>query len=253
MLERAASQGLGVPVRVFDARTGRRRAVGWLVLLGLAVLVLAPASVLYLRAGRFWIGILAASVGAAYLVLAVRILLRAGLREDRPVVYLFGGGLVYAGTGRAVAYRWDDLSAVTVAGVRGGSRGRTRWRFTVTAEGGRDLPLDDGLPDVRRLGDVVVAEVTARAVPRLTAVVRSGGTARLGAFEVGPDGIGKDGQLVPWPAVRDVSMANGLVRVGSADGVRELTALAAHTPNAVALVELCARLATARARDRPVR
>ncbi|MEV5571069.1 DUF6585 family protein [Spirillospora sp. NPDC052269] len=251
MLERAAAHGLGAPVRVFDARTGRRRAIGWLVLLGLAVLVLAPASVLYLRAGRFWIGVLAASVGAAYLAVAVRILLRARLRGHWPVVYLFGGGLVYAGTGRAVAYRWDDLSAVTVAGVRSGTRGRTRWRFTVTAVGGRDLPLDDRLPDVRRLGDVVVAEVAARVVPRLTAVVRSGGTVRFGAFELGPDGIGKDGQLVPWPAIRDVSMMNGLVRVESVDGVRELTALAAHTPNAVALVDLCARLATAR--ERPVR
>ncbi|MEV4254153.1 DUF6585 family protein, partial [Spirillospora sp. NPDC049652] len=129
-------------------------------------------------------------------------------------------------------------------------RGRTRWRFTVTAEGGRDLPLDDRLPEVRRLGEVVVAEVTARVVPRLAAVVRGGGTVRLGAFEVGPDGIAKDGQQVPWPAVRDVAMANGLVRVDVADGGRELTALAAHTPNAVALVELCARLAMAR--DRPV-
>ncbi|RMI43495.1 hypothetical protein EBO15_16235 [Actinomadura harenae] len=240
-----------MPVRVFDARIGRRRAVAWLVLLGLAVLVLAPASVLYLRAGRFWIGVLAASVGIAYLAVGVRILVRAGLREHRPVVYLFGGGLVYAGTGRAVAYRWDDLSAVTVAGVRSGQRGRTRWRFTVTAEGGRDLPMDDRLPDVRRLGDVVVAEVTARVVPRLAATVRSGGTARLGAFEIGPDGIAKDDRLVPWPAIRDVSMANGLVRVDAAGGVQELIALAAHTPNAVALVELCARVAVAR--DRPVR
>lgn len=250
MLERAAAHGLGVPVRVFDARTGRRRAVGWVVLLGLAVLALAPASVLYLSAGRFWIGLLAALVGVAYLALAMRILLRAGFRENRPVVYLFGGGLVYAGTGRAVAYHWDDLSAVTVAGVQTGSRGRTRWRFTVTAEGGRDLPLDDRLPEVRRLGDVVVAEVTARAVPRMTVIVRSGGTVRLGAFEIGPDGIGKDGQHVPWRAVRDVSMTNGLVRVNSMDGVQDLAALAAHTPNAVALVELCARVAMAR--NRPV-
>ncbi|MEV4253410.1 DUF6585 family protein, partial [Spirillospora sp. NPDC049652] len=117
MLERAATHGLGVPVRVFDARIGRRRAVGWLVLLGLAVLVLVPASALYLAAGRFWIGLLAASLAVAYLALAVRILLHAGLRERMPVVYLFGGGLVYAGTGRAAAYHWDDLSAVTVAGV----------------------------------------------------------------------------------------------------------------------------------------
>ncbi|RFU42549.1 hypothetical protein DZF91_06160 [Actinomadura logoneensis] len=250
MLERAAAHGLGVPVRVFDARTGRRRAVGWLVLLGLAVLVLAPAAALYLRSGRFWIGLLAASLAVAYLALAVRIALRAGLRERMPVVYLFGGGLVYAGTGRAVAYHWDDLSAVTVAGVRTGARGRTRWRFTVTAEGGRDLPLDDRLPDVRRLGEVVVAEVTARVVPRLAAAVRGGETVRLGTFEVGPEGVAKDGQQVPWPAVRHVSMMNGLVRVETIDGGRELTALAAQTPNAVALVELCARLAAVR--DRPV-
>lgn len=250
MLERAAAHGLGVPVRVFDGRVGRRRAVGWLVLLILAVLVLAPAAASYLVAGRIWIGVLAAAVAVGYLVLAVWILLRGGLRERRPVVYLFDGGLVYAGTGRTAAYHWDDLSAVTVAGVRGGKRERTRWQFTVTAQGGRDLPLDDRLPDVRSLGEVIVAEVTARVVPRLAAVVRSGGTVRFGAFEVAQEGVCKDGQWVPWSAVREVGMGNGIVRVSTVDG-RELTALAAHTPNAVAFVQLCAwKPAT---RDRPVR
>ncbi|MFC4913347.1 DUF6585 family protein [Actinomadura gamaensis] len=251
MLERAAAHGLGVPVRVFDGRSGRRRAIGWVVLLVLAVLVLAPAAGLYLAAGRFWIGVLAAVVAVLYTAVAGRIVLRAGFREQRPVVYLFDGGLVYAGTGRTVAYHWDDLSAVTVAGVRDGTRGRTRWRFVVTAEGGRDLPLDDRLPDVRRLGEVVVAEVTARVVPRLAAIVRGGGTVRFGAFSVDMEGVGKDGQVVPWAAVRDVGLVNGLVRVSTAGGSPELTALAAHTPNAVALVELCAW--TPAARDRRVR
>ncbi|WP_067475750.1 DUF6585 family protein [Actinomadura hibisca] len=243
--DQASAHHLGDPVRAFDARPGRRRALAWLILLGLAGIVLVPAAAVYLAAGRLLLGVPAALLAVGYLGAVGWILSRGVLRGRGIVVTLHQGGLAVTGSGRSDVYLWDDLSAVTVSGVQRARHARTRWRFTVATTRGGTLEFGDELPDVRLLGETVVAEVTARVVPPGLAALEAGRAVRFGPFTVSPAGVGKEGQRVPWPALRDVVIANGVVTVRSADGVRELSALTGHTPNAVALAELCRRTRTA--------
>ncbi|MFG2006708.1 DUF6585 family protein [Spirillospora sp. NPDC048911] len=255
VLEEAEARRLGDPVRAFDARAGRRRALAWMALLGLAGVWLVPAAVVYLADGELWLGVPAAVLALAYLGVVAWILWRAvsrgALRSDRLMgVHLFSYGLVVAGArrkgdgggGAYVAYRWDDLAAVTTSGVQRVAHGPTRWQFTVTVADGRQIILGDELPGVRELGEAIVAEVTARVVPRALGMVQAGDTVRLGPFAVSSEGIEKEGERVAWPAVREVGIDNGMVFVRTLDDLGQLASVAALTPNAVAFVELCHHL-----------
>lgn len=159
--------------------------------------------------------------------------------------------------GDAGAFAWDDLVSVTVSGVHlwggapasssgstlgaGGSgpAGGTRWRFTVVSSDGRVLRFGDELPGVRALGEVISAEVTRRAVPRHLASVKAGEAVRLGPFTVDLDGVEKDGQRVPWQAVREVGIGDGLVTVRSYGARPDLAAVAGHMPDALPFTLLC--------------
>jgi hypothetical protein len=155
-------------------------------------------------------------------------------------VYLFTDGLVLdGGGGRRSAYLWDDLVSVTASGVRHPGRKRTRYRFTVTAKAGEQISFGDELPDVRELGESLTAEVSHRVLPDYFDRVEAGGSVRIGPFEVGRDGIRREDETVPWPAVDEVDIDNGVVVVRTHDGVQTLTAIASQVPNAIAFVKLC--------------
>ncbi|WP_395987666.1 DUF6585 family protein [Actinomadura sp. 9N407] len=161
---------------------------------------------------------------------------RGGYRS----IYLFTGGLVLdEGGGRRSAYLWDDLVSVTVSGVRHADRKRTSYRFTVTAADGGQIRLGDELPDARELGENVTTEVAQRVLPGYVERIEAGENVRVGPFEVGQDGIRREDELVPWPAVDEVDIDNGMVVVRTHDGVQSLSAIASQVPNAVALIKLC--------------
>ncbi|MDL4821000.1 DUF6585 family protein [Actinomadura opuntiae] len=171
-----------------------------------------------------------------------------------------GEGSCGAGGGAdAEAFGWDDLASVTVSGVQTrdgapappgratgsprtgvpGAVGGTRWRFTVATSDGRMLRFGDELPGVRMLGETVAAEVTRRAVPRYLAAVKAGEAVRLGPFTVDLDGVEKDGQRLPWQAVREVGIDGGLLTVRGYGGYPDLTAIAGHMSDALPFTLLC--------------
>jgi hypothetical protein len=292
----AEPPGLGEPVRAFDARPARRRALTWLAALAAAVAVLVPLAVAAFLSGRAWLG-------APLTVIAMGCAAAAGwiagwgiVWKRAPVVHLYTGGLLVSpppaggatstsahrargdahgegdtwgghtphGTlaargpgGDAAVFVWDDLVSVTVSGVHLGGRapasssgstlgaggsgpaGGTRWRFTVVSSDGRVLRFGDELPGVRLLGETIAAEVTRRAVPRHLAAVKAGETVRLGPFTVDLEGVEKDGQRVPWQAVREVGIEDGLVTVRSYGGRPDLAAVAGHMPDALPFTLLC--------------
>ncbi|WP_433147169.1 DUF6585 family protein [Actinomadura nitritigenes] len=293
----AEPPGLGEPVRTFDARPARRRALTWLAALAAAVAVLVPLAVAAFLSGRAWLG-------APLTVIAMGCAAAAGwvagwgiVWKRAPVVHLYTGGLVVSpppaadgatstsahrahrdgrretdtwgdhtpqGTlatrgpgGDAAVFVWDDLVSVTVSGVHLGGRapasssgstlgaggsgptGGTRWRFTVVSSDGHVLRFGDELPGVRLLGETIAAEVTRRAVPRHLAAVKAGETVRLGPFTIDLEGVEKDGQRVPWQAVREVGIEDGLVIVRSYGGRPDLAAVAGHMPDALPFTLLC--------------
>ncbi|GAA2425933.1 hypothetical protein GCM10010191_42960 [Actinomadura vinacea] len=245
VLERAADRKLGDPVRSFDGRVGLRRALAWTGLAVLAGVVPAALAVVLLAAGRAVPGVLAVLLAVVGTAAAGRFVIRPDeMRARNRAVYLFTGGLVLEAGGEPTAFEWDDLVSVSVSGVRHEADGRSRFRFVVVAADGRELRLGEELPEVRELGERVLAEVTGRTLPRLVERVRSGEVVRLGPFAVGPDGVEKEGERLAWPAVAEAGVDNGVVFVRSHDDLASVTAIAARVPNAVAFVELCRHLAT---------
>lgn len=238
-LDLAVTQRLGEPVRAFDARIGFRRAVAWLALLGSAGILLVFSALFYLVEGPLWLGVSGALMAAGYLSGMVWILRSGALRGWGRAVYLFENGFVRS-TRRGWAVRnWDDLRTVTMAGVQSAPHRHTAWRFIVTDANGARFVLGDELPDVRDLGEVVIAEVTERMVPRYLEVIESGGAVELGPFTLDRAGVAKDGEVVAWAAVRDVGISNGMVYVRRVDDIHIMATIAGRMPNALAFTALC--------------
>jgi hypothetical protein len=210
-------------------------------LLGFAGAVLVPAGLAYLDSGRPQLGVPSLLLAAAYLGGAGWILSRAGLRGQG--VYLYEHGFVRAANPLEV-YAWDDLSAVTMAGLRRSSRGRTKWRFTVVDKDDREVTLSRETPDVGDLGQVVVAEVTRRLVPWYVSVIAEGGTVGLGPFTTGLPGIAKDGEMVPWTSISEVVVSNGVVYVRGTGGHVVLAETVGQVPNALAFAAVCKQMLT---------
>ncbi|WP_242891350.1 DUF6585 family protein [Actinomadura litoris] len=240
--ERAdAEERLGEFERAFDGRGGYRRAVGWLVLLGAAVVMLLAAAIVFTAAGLWRLGAPAALLAAACAFVAAPVARGAALRHGNRVVSLFGGGLAVGGGPEGEAsYTWDDLVSVTLSGVRQGRR--TRWRLTLLAEDGRVLRFGEELPDVSALGEAVAAEVASRQVPRHLAAVKAGDEVCLGPFTVDLEGVGKEGERLPWHAVRDVVIENGVVAVRTRGERTALAAIAGHMPDALVFTALCSQV-----------
>lgn len=251
-LDLAVTRRLGEPVRAFDARIGFRRAIAWLVLLGLAGVLLVLSAAYYLVEGPLWLGISGALLAAGYLGGMAWILRGGALRGWGRAVYLFEHGLVCVSRRGWAARHWDELRTVTMAGVQPAPHRHTAWRFTVTDAGGRRLVLGDELPEVRLLGEAVVTEVARRMVPRYLAVIEAGGTVELGPFTVSRGGLAKDGEIVPWPAVREVGLSNGMVYVRRIDDIHVMATTVGRMPNALAFAELCHRV-RAHGDDNPLR
>ena len=228
---------LGEPVRTFDGRAAARRALLWLCVLALASLVLIPVAVVYLRDGVWWAGVSALLLAMGYAAGAGWIAGRDRPRVRGRVARLYTGGLSVDGPGGAAGYAWDELASVTVSGRRGGRR--VRWCFTVVADDGGVLRLEDDIPDVQLLGVAVAEEVTARIVPRCLAAVRAREPVRFGPFTVDLDGVEKDGERLPWKAVHDVVIDNGMVAVRASIGRTDLVAVASQMPDAPAFAALC--------------
>jgi uncharacterized protein DUF6585 len=240
-LDAAASRRLGEAIRVFDARPGYRRAVAWLCLLGLAGVLLGASTTVYLVQGPVWLGVVGLVLAVGYLAGFGWIVRGGALRGRGLAIYLFEYGIVRRTRRGQYTHRWNDLRAVTMSGVQATPRARPAWHFTVAAAGAR-FTLGPELPDVRQLGEIMIGELAARLVPRYAAAVEAGKTVRIGPFEVSSAGVAKDGEFLPWPAVADVGMANGLVYVRDADDLRPLTATVGTVPNAVVLLGLCERV-----------
>ena len=230
---------LGEPVRTFDGRAGGRLTWAWPALLGLASLALIPAAVVYLHDRVWWAGVPALLLSMGY---AGAVGWIAG--RDRPplwngAVHLHTGGIRVARPGGEAAYMWDDLVSVTVSGIRGRRDGRTRWCFTIVGTDGSVLRFGDELRDVRTLGVAVAEEVTARLVPRRLAAVKAGEAVRMAPFTVDLDGVEKDGERLPWQAVEDVAIDNGVVAVHARAGRTDLMTVSAQMPDALAFTVLC--------------
>jgi len=253
VLEQAARRELGEPIRAFDARGARRRALARPVLSAAAAAAFAALAVAALSSDRLLAGAPAALSALVCLYYADWTLRRAAGAPRRigtpRVLYLFVHGLVVDEHRRLATYHWNELTAVTVSGVQSAEGASTRWRVTVTAADGREITLGDGTPDAGVLGEIVSAEVTTRAVPRLMAAIEAREHVRLGPFTLGPHGIDKDGERLPWPSVAEAGIDNGVVYARDADGLVEMTALAARVPNAVAFVEVCRRVRDGRHDD----
>lgn len=233
---------LGEPVRVFDGRAGGRRRWPWVLAPALVSLALIPVAIAHLRDRALGPGIPALALSMAFASAAGWIAGRDGPSGRGRVVRLHKGGIAVTGPEGATEHAWDELVSVTVSGVRAAADTPTRWCFTVVADDGAVLRFTDDIADVQVLGETVAREVTARIVPRRLAEVKAGETVRMGPFTVDRDGVEKDGERLPWRAVGDVVIDNGLVTVRARESRADLTAVASQVPDVPVFAALCHRV-----------
>jgi len=237
VLDLAESRRLGEPVRSFDARPEFRRAVIWLALLAPPGVLLVLSALFYLVEGPRWMGVGGALLAAAYLSGLWWIVRDGALRGRGQAVFVFEDGLVRLAPRRTCVHRFDELRSVT-ATARPGRDGRPRWSFTV-ADGDGEFVLSEVLPGVRELGEVIMAEIAQRELPRARAEFQAGRPVRFGPFTVDRTGVSKNGKTAPWEAIGQAGLGHGMVYVQRLDTGTRLTAETGLVPNALVFVELC--------------
>jgi hypothetical protein len=234
----ATSERLGELHGIRDPRTVNSRSRTWLVVLGLPGLVLLPFAVRFLIQGFGWPTVLSVLLTAGYLGAAGRILVRDVLPGYGRVLYLYDNGLILATPRGTNAFAWDAIGELRVSGVRMGSGDAVSWRCALIRDDGTEAVLGPEFPGVQDVVEAVSSAVTERLLPKYVARVEAGGSVRFGPFTISREGIAKEGQEVPWPAVSEVEIGNGMVHVNRRDRLAGMTATAGEVPNAVAFSEL---------------
>jgi hypothetical protein len=228
---------LGEPDSTHRTNAG---SVAWRFVLGV-VIVVAAAALHYLmwsgnvpwpkgaRAGtiKLWVILLAAmfigpGVGLYLITFAVR-----GLKLW---VLAYPTGLFVWHRGRVVAFPWDDVRAVQIAGLPDKAvivrdpdavwydlarscRRVFGTTVTLTRADGEQVVLPSTLDDFPTLGRRVQEETYRRLFPSMWAEFQAGGSLEFGPVTVGPVGvkIGKD--TLPWPEVDSLERAGDKLEV----------------------------------------
>lgn len=234
----AEQERLGAARSRHDPRATDRHARVWLVVLGLPGLVMLPFTAFFLADGFGWASGLSLLLTVGYLGAAGRILFQDVLPEQGRVAYLFENGLVVSSWRAAMAFPWDAIEELRVSGVRRASSDAVTWRLILKRQDGVETSVAGGSADARRLVETVSGAVTERVLPKYLSRVETGGHVRLGPFTITREGIGKDGETIPWENVAEVEIRDGMIYVNRSDRPAGMTATAGEVPNAVAFGEL---------------
>jgi hypothetical protein len=240
--ELAKDERLGELLSVHDPRLTHRRSRIWLVFLGVPGLVLLPFTVHFLLRGFGWAAALSLLLTIGYLAAAGRILVRDILPTYGRAFYLYEHGLILVARRAVTAFPWDAVEQVRVSGARAEMSEEVRWRFSVVREDGTEAEAGGEFPGVQEVVELASAAVTERVLPKYLTRIEAGDEVRVGPFTVGPDGIAKDGDRLPWQEMADVEISNGMVHVSRTDRGCEMSAIAGEVPNVVAFRELARQL-----------
>ena len=220
----AAQLGEVVRSEYHPQLTGRRIAVGVIcALLGLGALfggfiALSPSSdASSSSSGSSLILIL---VGLFLMGLGIYSLL-FGVIYKNWAVYVYDRGFVHRkGNQPAQPFRWDQVEATwyhVTRHYRNGIYTGTTHNYRVRRVDGYEIVLNDRFTHVDKLGDTVSNQVTQAKMPQVLAAYNAGQVITFGPLSVSRQGIqNANGNLLPWPEIKDVSLQSGYVAVSKA-------------------------------------
>jgi hypothetical protein len=165
-------------------------------------------------------------------------------------VYLFEQGMIEAGKGGAVDYRWDQIDWVTQAVThvyRYGIKVRSIYIFTVRRMDGHTTKITHFYAGIADLGNAIAHRVTEVQLPRAIAALRAGQTVNFGDLAVNMSGVASAGKgAVPWTEIQKVSVNNGVVSLArQGKWLSWSSKQAKDIPNLFVFLELANRLAAA--------
>lgn len=218
---------LGRPMVLLRARRWLAFLIiaAWVIpaILAGAVLSLALTSVLRLENAMA-----VASMGAVAALVLGMVGYWTGLRAGRAVM-LYEGGIALREAHRVRAWRWEDISAVTVAHeiqrntvifvVVPVTREREDYRYTIHDSSGGTADLDGWFPDVVRVGVPLEDEVTKRVFGPLAAAFNAGRDVDFGPVGLHvARGIRVAHRQLAWRDVASVGVENGSLLIATRDG-----------------------------------
>jgi hypothetical protein len=136
-------------------------------------------------------------------------------------VYVYERGFAHKkGSEAAQPFRWDQIEAVwynVIRHYRNGVYTGTTHNYRVRRVDGYEIVLNDRFANVAALGDTVSNQVTGAKMPQVIAAYNAGQTITFGPLSLNRQGIqNANGNLLPWPEIKDVSLQKGYVAVSKA-------------------------------------
>jgi hypothetical protein len=210
---------LGPPLgefRVSEGRFLRHLLLVPLLLLGGLVLVALPLLVFFFARGPggdpalFKLLVLGCFLMIGAVVLIVRAWRNRGL-----CVLVYREGLVRLHREKANAFFWDEVETVLArknkeawSKAAAGSLVVTVWR-----RNGEQYQFDDTLPDLKRLAELIRTQTLQHLLPRALDALQAGNEVAFGKLRVGPAGLGRERDSLPWEQVKEIKIDDDKVTI----------------------------------------
>ncbi len=160
-----------------------------------------------------WPGLLAAAALALGGVLG----LSAIRRRDRSLS-IFERGFVLRERGRATAWQWEEVVAITSHVTRNyllGIHAGTRHRYTLRRVDGSEMILDDSIRRVEQAVRFIQQETFQGRFGQVVREIESGESVAFGPIQLEDDGFRVGGRACPWSEFQGVEMRNGRLYISS--------------------------------------
>lgn len=220
----AAAQLGDQPRAEYRARATRKRLIGGIIFLILGFVFVASGALALVGQAAD-----SSSTGSFLILALIGVLLLAGglyyllygVIYKNWAVYVYDRGFAHKkGSEAAQPFRWDQIEAVwyyVIRHYRNGIYTGTTHNYRVRRVDGYEIVLNDRFANVATLGDTVSNQVTGAKMPQVIAAYNAGQTITFGPLSLNRQGIqNANGNLLPWPEIKDVSLQNGYVAVSKA-------------------------------------
>ena len=159
--------------------------------------------------------VLCEGFGAATLALGGYLLLRMA-RDRGKKVLLSRKGFAVVQRGQRTVYHWKDVIAQYQSITEhyyNGAYMRTTHVYTHECIGGERVVFNDSLKNVKKLGDAIAEEITARELPVVRQQYDAGELVSFGKLGLSRKGLSYGTYFLPWREVRGVRIHEGQISV----------------------------------------
>jgi hypothetical protein len=186
-------------------------------------------------------------LGAAALALALGAWLIFDYWRNRGLAAaLYEQGLAYHDRNGLKQVRWDQVDAVWQAitkHYRNGVYTGTTHLYTIQAQGGDRIVLDDKLTKVEELGSAIQQNVASALFPRYVNAITQGQRVTFGPLAIDREGIYSGNKSLTWNEIKAIKLDKGNISIKKEGGwFNWASASVPQIPNFYIFYELIGRL-----------